>query len=52
LSASFRPTGASWSRPAWPTAWSFLERFGFSAEELDWLEANLGLDPATLDALA
>src|SRR5919202_5574483 len=30
----------------------FLERFGFSAEELDWLEANLGLDPATLDALA
>ena len=30
----------------------FLERFGFSADELDWLEANLGLDPATLDAFA
>jgi nicotinate phosphoribosyltransferase len=30
----------------------FLERFGFSADELAWLEANLGLDPATLDAFA
>src|ERR671937_982223 len=30
----------------------FLERFGFSADELDWLGANLGLDPATLDAFA
>jgi len=30
----------------------FLARFGFSADELDWLEANLGLDQATLDAFA
>ena len=30
----------------------FLERFGFSADDLDWLESNLGLDPATLDAFA
>jgi nicotinate phosphoribosyltransferase len=30
----------------------FLERFGFSTDDLDWLEANLGLDQATLDALA
>jgi nicotinate phosphoribosyltransferase len=30
----------------------FLERFGFSTDDLAWLEANLGLDPATLDALA
>ena len=30
----------------------FLERFGFSTDDLGWLEANLGLDPATLDTLA
>jgi nicotinate phosphoribosyltransferase len=30
----------------------FLECFGFSADELDWLGANLGLDRATLDAFA
>jgi nicotinic acid phosphoribosyltransferase len=30
----------------------FLERFGFSTDELDWLEANLGLDPVTLEAFA
>lgn len=30
----------------------FLEGFGFSADDLNWLEANLGLDPATLDAFA
>jgi Nicotinate phosphoribosyltransferase (NAPRTase) N-terminal domain/Nicotinate phosphoribosyltransferase (NAPRTase) family len=30
----------------------FLARFGFSTDELDWLEANLGLDQATLDAFA
>jgi nicotinate phosphoribosyltransferase len=30
----------------------FLARFGFSADDLDWLEANLGLDPATLEAFA
>lgn len=30
----------------------FLERFGFSADELDWLGSNVGLDQATLDAFA
>ena len=30
----------------------FLEHFGFSPDDLDWLEANLGLDQATLDAFA
>jgi nicotinic acid phosphoribosyltransferase len=30
----------------------FLEHFGFSPDDLDWLEANLGLDPVTLDAFA
>src|SRR5215217_1972015 len=30
----------------------FLARFGFSADDLRWLEANLGLDPATLDAFS
>src|SRR5215218_1387797 len=30
----------------------FLERFGFSPDDLDWLEANLGLDQTTLDAFA
>ena len=30
----------------------FLARFGFSTDELDWLEANLGLDQATLEAFA
>jgi nicotinate phosphoribosyltransferase len=30
----------------------FLARFGFSADDLDWLETNLGLDRATLEAFA
>jgi nicotinate phosphoribosyltransferase len=30
----------------------FLERFGFPADELDWLGSNVGLDQATLDAFA
>jgi nicotinate phosphoribosyltransferase len=31
---------------------AFLEGFGFAADELEWLGATLGLDEATLEALA
>ncbi|HZD01968.1 MAG TPA: nicotinate phosphoribosyltransferase [Actinomycetes bacterium] len=31
---------------------AFLERFGFAADELEWLGGTLGLDDATLEAVA